>query len=145
MAYCTITDLTNRIPESVLIQLTQDDKVRDQADTDRVNAAIVDSDALIDSKLHLRYTVPLTTVPANILRIACDIAIFYIYRARFDHTMPESVKEAFQDAVSYLNSVRDGDEMLPGIEITEDEVEDFILCNQLAADKVYTQDTLDTI
>ena len=47
MAYSTINDILARIPEKVLIQLTDDDNTG-AYDEDRASTAISDADTLID-------------------------------------------------------------------------------------------------
>lgn len=145
MAYCTLTDITDRFPSDTLKRLTQDDNVNSTADSGRISAAIADADAVIDSKLHKRYTCPITPVPAMLLRIACDIALYYIYKARYDATMPEQIQEAYNGAIAYLDALKDGTESLIGVDLLEDASNFVVLTNQKIADKIYSQTTLDTI
>ncbi|NLT52103.1 MAG: DUF1320 domain-containing protein [Ignavibacteria bacterium] len=139
MAYCNLNDIKSRIPEKVLINITQDDKAIEEINEERVNAAILDADALFDSKIGTRYEVPLETVPDRIKRISIDLAVYFMYKARFDTKMPETVKLSYDDAISYLNDIRDANENISGLEL---KYEYSVLTNQTRRDKYYSKRTL---
>lgn len=142
MAYCNLNDIKSRIPEKVLINITQDDKTLQEINEQRVNAAILDADSLIDSKIGTRYKVPLDTVPNRIKRISIDLAIYFMYKARFDTKMPETVQLSYDEAISYLKDIRDAVENINGLKL---KYEFTVLTNQTKRDRYYSKTILSKI
>lgn len=142
MAYCSLNDIKSRIPEKILINITQDDKELQEINEQRVNAAILDADSLIDSKIGIRYNVPLDTVPNRIKRISIDLAIYYMYKARFDTKMPETVQLSYDEAISYLKDVRDAVENISELNLIYEYV---VITNQTKKDRYYSKKTLNKI
>lgn len=83
MAYCTEGDISKRLPETILIELTDDDGV-DVVNLDVVDAAIADADEEVDAFLSMHYTLPFDTTPALVKRMSADLAVCNLY-ARRDH------------------------------------------------------------
>ncbi|MDP3876013.1 MAG: DUF1320 domain-containing protein [Methylobacter sp.] len=102
MPYCTKQNLIDRFGEAELIQRT-DRAGTDAIDDEVLNEAISDADAEIDGYL-TAYPLPLTTVPANLERMACDMARYYL----FGDGMIEQVKVRYDNAIKYLNLVAKG-------------------------------------
>ena len=103
MPYCTQQNLIDRFGEPELIQLTDRAGTLGAIDSAIVAAAIADADAEIDSYL-TDYTLPLSPVPANFERLACDIARYYLY----EDQMIDIVQERYKNAVRYLEQVASG-------------------------------------
>jgi len=106
MAYSTLADLKLAKWERILIQLTASTAAPTAVDTAVVESAIVDADAVIDSYLCLRYTVPLTTVPKVVNRLSMDIAIYFLYMR--EDGAPEAVENKYNDAVKLLDKMANG-------------------------------------
>lgn len=137
MSYCTEANIKSRIPEKILVDLTQDDKNQSELNTDRLTAAIFDADAIIDSKLRTRYVLPMDTVPNELIRIAVDLTVYFLYRARYDNALPDMIKESFSNALSYLNALQTGDELLDAE--TNGGLDGVILTNQHLHDLWYSK------
>lgn len=69
-----------------------------------LNRALLDGAALIDSYLSRRYQLPLTVVPQVLIPYALDIARYRLDRIR----NREDVRKRYEDAIKWLESVRDG-------------------------------------
>lgn len=110
MTYATQTDLIERFGELELAQRTN--RV-DGATIDAVvlGRALADADAEIDSYLATRYTLPLSSTPPVVNRLACDITRYRL----FDDGVPETVRVRYQDAVSVLKRLASGDMLLEGM------------------------------
>lgn len=110
MTYATQTDLIERFGELELAQRTN--RV-DGATIDAVvlGRALADADAEIDSYLATRYTLPLSSTPPIVNRLACDITRYRL----FDDGVPETVRERYLDAVSVLKRLASGDMLLEGM------------------------------
>ena len=103
MPYCTQQNLIDRFGQPELIQLTNKaDAAGTIINTTVLNAAIADADAEIDG--YLAAYVPLTIIPANLVRIACDIARYYLY----DDLVTEQVRARYKDGIAYLMKVAEG-------------------------------------
>jgi len=102
--YCTQQNLIDRFGQLEIIQLT--DRSTPPAGTINatvLNQAIGDADAEINSYL-TGYTLPLAVIPANLVRIACDITRYYLYEDR----VIEQVQTRYNDAIKYLVQVAKG-------------------------------------
>jgi phage gp36-like protein len=107
-SYATVQQLINRFGEAELIQLTDrptraDPENAGTIDADVIEQAIADADAEINSYL-TAYTLPLAVVPANLVRIACDITRYYLY----DDQMIDIVEARYKNAIRYLEQVAAG-------------------------------------
>lgn len=102
MSYCTEQNLIDRFGEQELIQLT-DRSGYQQIDLTVLNQAIADADAEINGYL-TAYALPLVNVPANLVRIAGDIARYYLYA---DQPIPQ-VTQRYKDAIEYLKLIAKG-------------------------------------
>ncbi len=110
MAYCTIDDLKAAMPESVLIQLTDDEKTG-AVNTARITAAITAAESETDGYCEARYTVPFTTAPTIIKKMAVDIALYNLFArkgASMEGTRGESVKTRYDNAIRFLTAVSKG-------------------------------------
>lgn len=109
MPYAAQADLTQRFGVNELVQLTDRDLV-DQVNTATVAAALADADAAIEGYLAARYAVPVSPVPGLLRRLACDVARFFLH----GNAAPESVRQAYEDALRVLKDLADGRAVLVG-------------------------------
>jgi len=105
MAYCTQADLLEQIPESDLIDLTDDDGAG-IVDTSAVTRAIADADAEIDAYCKVRYEVPFSGVPVMVRKCSVDIAAYNLFARR--GMVPDDRKERYDSAVRFLREVSKG-------------------------------------
>ncbi|MDY4378646.1 DUF1320 domain-containing protein [Pectobacterium brasiliense] len=108
--YCTLADLLEQVPESTLIQLTNDTVGFDAPPP--VNTTVVDSciryaDELIDAHLRGRYTLPLPEIPTVLRDIAVTLTRYRLYARRPEGTMPDTVKDDNKVATRQLVDIRD--------------------------------------
>lgn len=81
MAYATVNDMVERFGQIELIRLsTRDDALPESIDGGRVETALADATAVIESYLRARYAVPLTPVPREITRACCILARYDLAR-----------------------------------------------------------------
>src|SRR3990167_4705560 len=106
MPYSTLTDMKKLIPETAIIQLTDDENVG-SVNQARVDEAIAQADAEIDSYCGGRYTVPFTTVPDICRKISVDIAIYNLYSRRVEE-IPETRAERYKNAMRQLEGIASG-------------------------------------
>jgi phage gp36-like protein len=109
MTYATQTDMTERYGAVELAQLT-DRSAGLVIDTTVLARALADADAEIDGYLATRYTLPLASTPAVLVRLAADIARHSLY----GNGVTEAVRNRYQDAVSLLKRISSGDVQLAG-------------------------------
>ncbi len=107
MAYSSIDDLKKRLPESKLVNLTDDtgDGVINEQVVER---AIADADAEINIYLQERYTIPLDPVPDFIKNCSIGITIYKLYQRRPDMGTPEKIVEEYKNIVSALTKIAQG-------------------------------------
>lgn len=89
-------ELTQLVPKTVDGVLTYD--------SDLVQKAIDNATAEIDAYLSSRYRLPLSSVPAILKRLTCDVARYQLFGA----SLTEEVEKRYKNAVSFLKSVSSG-------------------------------------
>lgn len=109
MPYATHQDLLTRFGPEELLQLT------DTANAGTIQVAVVqrhldDADALIDGYLAQRYALPVSPVPALLVRLACDLARHSLH----GQAAPEHVRAAHKDALALLRDLSKGDAAIAG-------------------------------
>lgn len=109
MTYATESDMTERFGALELEQLTDRDAGL-VIDTVVLGRALGDADAEINGYLATRYTLPLASTPAVLVRLACDIARYQL----FEKGATDSVRQRYQDAVSLLKRLSSGEVQLAG-------------------------------
>jgi phage gp36-like protein len=110
MGYATQADMIARYGETELIQLTDDHAVPGMIAAEVVASALADADAVIDS--HLvggGYTLPLATAYPILIKTACALARYSLYRAE----RPEAVQADYADALGWLVNLARGTVSLP--------------------------------
>lgn len=140
MAYSTIDDIKKLIPETSVIQLT-DDEGNGLVNQARVDEAIASADGEIDSYCGGRYTVPFTTVPEIVKKISVDIAIYNLYSRKVE-TIPETRAERYKNAIRQLESIAKG---LVSIGIVPEPASSNaapVYTNRTEDDRIFTKDNL---
>ncbi len=142
MAYSTQAEIEKAIPQTNLVQLT-DDAGSGTVDTAIVTEAITWADDLIDSHLRAKYTVPLSAAPSIIKTISVDLSVFFLYRRRFETELPEGIEERYQKATKLLEKIQRGIIDL-GITVgSGDTTGSDWRVNKTANDRQFGQDTWD--
>lgn len=103
MPYATQDDLTTRYGADELVQLT-DTEGTGEADAAKIAAAIADAEQTVNGYVAGRYAVPLTPVPAQVRRWACDLARYYLHPV----AVSELVEKNYQAAIAGLKDVSKG-------------------------------------
>ena len=110
MTYATESDLVERFGFDELAQRTN--RV-DGLSIDSVvlGRALLDADAEIDGYLATRYTLPLASTPAVLVRLSADLARYQLCGDK----VPDSVRQRYVDAVAVLKRLATGEVQLAGI------------------------------
>lgn len=112
MVYSQLTDIQERIPAEILLQLT-DDADTGSVDEAKVVAAIQRADSEIDAWCGGRYSVPFATPPAIVAELSADLATYYLYSRR-QEIIPESRSERYRANQTLLKAISAGQVQLPG-------------------------------
>lgn len=115
MPYIDLIYIKARVDDNTLKNLTKEKGGTDEIDEALVAARISDAQSIVDSKLAKRYTVPLTTIPANIKQITYDITLYYLYKTHRTHKVDEEIKFSYEQAIRDLNRIEDGKSNLVGV------------------------------
>jgi phage gp36-like protein len=104
--YCSQLDIENRISRLTLAQLTNDTANATTADVSVVDAILTNINATIDSLAGQVYTVPFTTVPPLVRRIAIDLACYEVMQRRpVNMDMPKGWQSAHDKAMKQLEAI----------------------------------------
>ena len=106
MAYSTIDDIRKLLPEMELLALT-DDEALGAVNQGRVDEAIAQADAEVDSYCAVRYRVPVTPVPGLLKKLSVDIAVYALY-SRAVQSVPEVRAERYRSAIRQLEGISKG-------------------------------------
>ena len=109
MTYATQQDLVDRFGTQELAQLT-DPVAGTTIDTVVVARALSDAQAECDTRLAVRYSVPLAIAPTVLVRLAADLARYYLW----DKRAGEQVRNRFKDATALLDKIASGAVDMPG-------------------------------
>jgi len=108
MPYATEEDMRVRFGAAVLEQLCPPDMPDPEGPEGdggpSLAAALADASETIDAYAAARYTVPLNPIPAPVRRWCCDIARWYLDRAKTD----PAVLKAYEDAMHGLADMAKG-------------------------------------
>lgn len=104
MTYCTQQNMIDRFGIEELTELTDREQLGEIGQA-ALDAAIADATADIDMYLAVRYTLPLSIVPAVLTRLCCDIARFYLH----GNNVPEHINDRHDAAIELLESIAKGD------------------------------------
>lgn len=110
MTYATESDLVERFGFDELAQRTNRED-GSTIDTVVLGRALADADAEIDGYLATRYTLPLSSTPTVLVRLASDLARYQLCGDK----VPDSVRQRYVDAVVVLKRLASGDVQLAGI------------------------------
>ncbi|MBI4799676.1 MAG: DUF1320 domain-containing protein [Desulfarculus sp.] len=105
MAYSTLDDLRERLPEEQLVNLT-DDAGAGAVDGAVVLRAIADADAEIEGYLGGRHALPLSPVPALVRKLSVEMAIYHLHSRRGG--APEEWRKRYEDARRLLENIARG-------------------------------------
>ncbi|MCM8595138.1 gp436 family protein [Accumulibacter sp.] len=139
MPYATQQNLVDQFGERELIALTDRDSVG-VIDPAVLARALADADALIDSYLVARYSLPLSGVYPVLRMIAGDLARYLLSGAGVAEV--EVVRARYKDAIRYLESVRDGKTVLGAEATAHTAAGEGARIVATGSDRVFTADTL---
>lgn len=109
--YCTIEDLTNRITEKALINLTNDILPATVINNEIAEDNITIADDLINSSLRNKYKLPLKVVPNLVKQLSADITIYRLY-CRRPQDVPDNYKKNYEVALQILKDLQTGAKVL---------------------------------
>jgi len=141
MPYTTLTRLLERMPESVLIDLTDDagtGGINEQA----IDRAIADADTEIDSYIGRRYVTPVVPVPDLLGRLSLDLVAEILYARRAHATTPEAVTRAAKTARAILVDIAANKADIPGLAETDTSGTSACGASFDADERLFTRSTL---
>ena len=105
MTYATLALLQDRYGDRMLISLTDRSQPATGAiDTDVVDRALADTDALIDGHISVRYQLPMATTPDLVVDLAQAIAIYKLHRK----SASEKISKDYEQALKSLRDISTG-------------------------------------
>ncbi|MGY6773609.1 gp436 family protein [Gallibacterium sp. ZY190522] len=123
MMYATADDFVLRIGEQQAIELTDRDRTG-EINQQVLAVALTDSSSQIDGYLLGRYTLPLASIPDNLIRICCDIARYRLV-SMSEVTTTDEIIERYKLSLKELEQIASGKISL-GIESNDVQAEDSV-------------------
>lgn len=133
--YAQATDMVTRFGQEELEQLAPSDTA-ENFDQDKVDSALSDASAEMNTYLGSVYSLPLTDPNPYLKTICCDITRFRLW----DDAVSEEVRKRYEDAVAWLRKVVKGDVFL-GIENQEESF--YATTSRSSLDREFTRSKLD--
>lgn len=121
--YATADDFVLRIGEQQAIELTDRDRTG-EINQQVLAVALADSSSQIDGYLLGRYTLPLASIPDNLIRICCDIARYRLV-SMSEVTTTDEIIERYKLSLKELEQIASGKISL-GIASNEVQAEDSV-------------------
>lgn len=113
MGYATVTDLITRLGDKAVIELTNPHQRATAVDEGVANAAIADGQALVDSYIGQRVSLPLDDVPHFVKTLTVDLAIYYLKTKVGNTATKESTTaKLYDDAIKHLGRFATGETSL---------------------------------
>lgn len=146
--YCTLVDLKKLQPESILLQLADDENegtfVLDSPNIAYSNivSAITDADAVVDSYLSGRYTVPVSSpVPSIVRQISANLALVTLYERRRELDIPEGLADRRKRHIQHLKDIQAEKASIP--ELEDEKKSPAIVCiNKTDSDRMFSDSLL---
>lgn len=121
--YATADDFVLRIGEQQAIELTDRDRTG-EINQQVLAIALSDSSSQMDGYLLGRYTLPLASIPDNLVRICCDIARYRLV-SMSEVTTTDEIIERYKLSLKELEQIASGKISL-GIASNETQAEDSV-------------------
>ena len=139
MGYSTDADLYERMDQSLVIQLTDDDN------TGSVDQTVLDDKRetcheLVNSYLRGRYPVPMAPAPAILADIEADLLVKKLYQRRPNMDIPEPVQDSYDEAMAQLKDISRG---IIELEDVPSQGAESIKTNKTSSDRIFPGSRLD--
>ncbi len=102
-SYITQSEFTTRFDETEIKQILGVTASGTIVST-KLDDAVIDAEAEVDSYLAQRYDLPLDSAPTRLKNVVCDIVRYRIY----DDRASEEVRDRYKDAVKWLTALAKG-------------------------------------
>lgn len=134
--YASKEDLIKRFGEREIVALAgnEDGVIEDIV----IETALTDAEELVNSYVAVKYALPLSTVPASLKRISCDLARYFMYK----EVIPEELEKNYDRNLTFLKDIARGvvtlGDSLTGQ--TPEQADDVIFSG--SADRLFSQNQL---
>jgi phage gp36-like protein len=109
MSYATINDVFSRYkPIRTMVGAGSFEVISADVSSIFIN----DAESFVDAFLGVRYTTPITPVPALVTQITSDLAIFNMLTEK-QVQIPDAMQARYDRSMDMLKMLRDGDMVLP--------------------------------
>lgn len=150
MSYASTADLSLRLGERTVIQLTNPhDSRADSVNEQVAQASIADATGIIDSYIGQRVSLPLASVPTLVKTLAIDLAVYYL-KVKVGNTnqSDNATSKLYDDAIKHLERFAKGDTSL-GLVIedttTTDDNEQSDHADISSADRQFTRSSMGSL
>lgn len=110
MNYCTLEDIRGQVPDSRLVEVTDDLAPNAEGEIKEtiVVKAIEESSTLIDAYIGKRFRLPLPSIPRVLRMICVDLTIYNLYERLTEMNVTEGMKLRYDNAIALLKRIAEG-------------------------------------
>lgn len=113
MTYANVTDLITRLGDKAVIELTNPNQRATTVNDSVATAAINDGQAIVDSYIGQRVSLPLATVPHLVKTLTVDLAVYYLKtKIGNSNHKDAAVSKLYDDAIKHLERFAKGETSL---------------------------------
>lgn len=136
--YAAIEDLETRFGVDELEHLAPSDSGVEPYDSVKLSAAIEEAGAEMDTFIAVTYALPLSSTPAFLKTVCCDIARYRLW----DNSATDEVRNRYVDAVGWLKRLAKGEATLGLSREDEGNNRISVAVKRTAADRVFSRESL---
>lgn len=139
MSYLTKQDLIDRIGLDELIVLSDREHTGTEDDT-VIDRAMADATTEIDMYLGVRYTLPLSTIPSTLTRLAVSIAVYWL--SENEANISDLTRERYENAIKVLKGIAGGTIDLGVIDTDAPDTDGSGKVTLVSGERIFTRNTL---
>lgn len=136
--YAAAGDLETRFGVDELSHLAASEVEGENYDGDKVEAALAEATAEMNTFISVAYGLPLPSTPAFLKTVCCDIARYRLW----DNNATEEVRNRYVDAIAWLKRLAKGDVSL-GLAVAEQGANRIsVSVKRTQCDRTFTRESL---
>ena len=136
--YAVVADLDTRFGEDELSSLAPSENAQEAYDSTKLDASLAEASAEMDTFIAVAYSLPLSSTPAYLKTVCCDIARYRLW----DNSATEEVRQRYEDAAAWLKRLAKGEVSLGLASGEAGSARGSVAVTRSQSDRLFTRNTL---